>query len=91
MESEKRIGSENMKFKKYLQEMTKFSKGQKEDLSHFILNILMDPNAAKLLKKIEKSQSEEVTVTKKEAKSMLNNLLKIREFITNLPIEDKKN
>ena len=84
------MGNENMKFKNYLNEMTKFSKCQKNDLSHFILNILMDPNAAQLLKKIEKSQSEAVTVTKKEAKSMLDNLLKIREFITNLPIEDEQ-
>jgi hypothetical protein len=78
----------SMKFKTYLKE-TKFSKGQKDDLSHFILNVLMDPNAAKLLKKIEQSQTEEVTVTKKEAKSMLDNLLKIREFIKNLPREDE--
>ena len=84
------MGNENMKFKEYLQEMTKFSKGQKNDLSHFILNVLMDPNATKVLKKIEKSPAEEVTITKKEAKSMLNNLLKIREFIINLPIDDKK-
>ena len=83
------MGNENMKFKKYLSEMTKFSKGQKNNLSHFILNVLMDPNAAKVLKKIEQSQSEEVTVSKAEAKSMLNNLLKIREFIKNLPIEDE--
>ena len=81
---------ENVKFKEYLQEQTKFSKCQKDDLSHFILNVLMDPNAAKLLKKIDQSQSEEVTVTKKEAKSMLDNLLKIREFIKNLPIEAGK-
>ena len=81
---------ENVNFKTYLQEMTKFSKCQKDDLSHFILNVLMDPNAAKLLKKIDQSQSEEVTVTKKEAKSMLDNLLKIREFIKNLPIEAGK-
>ena len=80
---------ENVKFKTYLKEMTTFSKGQKDDLSHFILNVLMDPNAAKLLKKIEQSQTEEVTVTKKEAKSMLANLLKIREFIKNLPREDE--
>ena len=77
-----------MKFKTYLKE-TKFSKCQKDDLSHFILNVLMDPNAAKLLKKIETSQTEEVTVTKKEAKSMLDNLLRIREFIKNLPREDE--
>lgn len=83
------MGSTDMKFKKYLSEMTKFSKGQKNNLSHFILNVLMDPNAAKVLKRIEQSQSEEVTVSKAEAKSMLDNLLKIREFIKNLPIEDE--
>jgi len=84
------MGNENMKFKNYLNEMTKFSKCQKNDLSHFILNVLMDPHAAKILNKIKQSRSEEVTVTKKEAKSMLDNLLKIREFITNLPIEDEQ-
>jgi secreted Zn-dependent insulinase-like peptidase len=88
-EKEAKNGKRNMKFKEYLQEMTKFSKVQKEDLSHFILNVLMDPNAAKLLSKIESSQTEEVSVTKKQAKAMLNNLLKIREFIINLPIEGK--
>jgi len=81
--------NENMKFKSYLTEITKFSKGQKNDLSHFILNILMDPHATKVLNKIKQSQSDEVTVTKSEAKSMLDNLLKIREFIKNLPIEDE--
>lgn len=80
---------ENVNFKTYLQEQTKFSKIQKDDLSHFILNILMDPNATKLLKKIETSQTEEVTVTKSEVKSMLDNLLKIRDFIKNLPRQDK--
>lgn len=77
---------EEMNFRKYL--TAKFSKCQKDDLSHFILNVLMDPNAAKLLKKIEQSPSEEVTVTKAEAKSMLDNLLKIRDFIKDLPRED---
>ena len=81
---------ENVKFKTYLKEKTKFSKCQKDDLSHFILNVLMDPNATKLLKKIEQSQTEEVTVTKKEVKSMLDNLLKIRDFIKNLPREDEE-
>lgn len=82
--------NENMKFKSYLNEMTKFSKGQKNDLSHFILNVLMDPHAANVLNKIKRSQAEEVSITKAEAKSMLNNLLKIREFIINLPIEENK-
>ena len=83
------MGNDSMNLKNYLKEMTKFSKIQKDDLSHFILNVLMDPNATKLLGKIEKSQTEEVTVTKKEAKSMLENLLKIRDFIKNLPREDE--
>lgn len=80
---------ENVNFKTYLKEKTTFSKIQKEGLSHFILNVLMDPNAAKLLRKMEQSQSEEVTITKSEAKGMLDNLLKIREFIKNLPREDE--
>ena len=80
---------ENVELKTYLKKKTKFSKCQKEDLSHFILNVLMDANATKLLSKIEKSQTEEVTVTKAEAKSMLENLLKIRDFIKNLPREDE--
>lgn len=83
------MGKDDMKFKSYLQEMTKFSKCQKDDLSHFILNILMDPNSTKLLKKIEQTQTEEMTVTKSEVKSMLDNLLKIRDFIKDLPREDE--
>jgi len=80
-----------MKFKDYLLEMVKFSKEQKNDLSHDILNILMDPDAAKILKKVKlATEKGEVTISKKEAESILNNLKKIRQIIISLPIEEDK-
>jgi hypothetical protein len=78
-----------MRIKEYLIEMTKYSKKQKDELSHNILNILMDPNAAKLLKKIKTAGEEGlITISKKEAESILNNLKKIRQIIIDLPIDD---
>jgi hypothetical protein len=76
-----------MKLREYLLEMTKYSKKQKDELSHNILNILMDPNAAKMLRKI-RGEAENITLSKKEAESILNNLKRIRQIIIDLPLED---
>lgn len=75
-----------MKLREYLSEMTKYSKEQKDHLCHNILNSLMNPDAARILKKI-KSSSSGVTITKKEAESILNNLKKIRQIVLDLPLE----
>lgn len=69
--------------------MTKYTKEQKNNLSHIILNILADPNAARLLKKFECiNENENITLTKEEAFTILNNLKRIRRIIIDLPIED---
>lgn len=69
----------------------KYTRKQKENLSHVILNILMDPYAAKILGKIEKSADKDnITITKKEAKAILTNLKKIRQIVIDLPIEDEE-
>jgi hypothetical protein len=82
------IRIKTMKFKEYLSEMTKYSKKQKDDLCHNILNILADPNAAKLLKKVKIATDEgEISISKKEATAILDNLKKIRQIIIDLPIE----
>jgi hypothetical protein len=78
-----------MKFREYILEMTKYSKKQKDDLCHNILNMLADPNAAKLLKKVKKAtDGGEITISKKEAAAILDNLKKIRQIIIDLPLED---
>lgn len=75
-------------FKEYINEMTKFSVDQKNELNHFILNTLMNPETARLLKKTKNSKDNDITIPKKDAKVILDNLSKIREFIINLPRED---
>lgn len=79
-----------MKLRKYLiTDMTKFTKKQKEDLCHNILNILADPDAARLLKKTQcDPESENITITKEEARHILDNLKRIRKIILDLPIEE---
>jgi len=80
-----------MKLRDYLLEMTKYTRKQKENLSHVILNILMDPNAARLLKKVKATADEDnITITKGEAEAILTNLKKIRQMVIDLPmIEDE--
>lgn len=80
-----------MRFKEYISEMTKYTRQQKDNLSHVILNVLMDPNAAKLLKKVERAyEDDDITITKQEAKSILANLKLIRQIILELPIEEQR-
>lgn len=80
-----------MKFREYITEMTKYSKKQKNDLSHLILNILADPNSAKILKKVKKAtENGDITITKQEAESILDNLKRIRQIIIDLPIEEEE-
>jgi len=79
-----------MRLKYYLIEMTKYTRKQKENLSHVILNILMDPNAAKLLKQVKSTADKDnVTITKKEAEAILSNLKKIRQIVIDLPMEEE--
>ena len=76
-------------FKEYINETTKFSVDQKNELNHFILNTLMNPETARLLKKTKSNDSsEDVIISKKDAKAILKNLDSIRSFILSLPRED---
>jgi hypothetical protein len=77
-------------FRDYIvNEMTKFTKNQKDELNHFILNILMNPETARLLKKTNTVDTEEdITISKKDAKAILKNLTSIRQFILDLPREE---
>lgn len=77
----------NMKLRDYLIESTKFSKKQKEDLEHFILNLLMDKSVSHILKPL-KTKGETITISKGDAKTIIDNLSKIRQFIIDLPRED---
>jgi hypothetical protein len=77
-------------FRTYIMdEMTKFTKNQKDELNHFILNILMNPETARLLKKTKIVDADDITISKKDAKSILNNLTSIRQFILDLPREEE--
>ena len=77
-----------MLFEEYIQEMTKYSKLQKDDLSHFIINILSNKETWKLLKQA-KSKKENIVISKEDADVIISNLSKIRTFIKDLPIEDE--
>jgi len=80
-----------VKFRDYilgLMEDVSFSKNQKDELNHFILNILMNPETARLLKKTKNTKTDEITISKKDAEAILKNLSSIREFILKLPRED---
>jgi len=81
------MGGRIMKLREYLLEMTKYSREQKDDLCHVILNVLADPNTAKLLKKVRKSNGTEVIISKNEAEAILNNIKRIRQIILDLPME----
>lgn len=76
-----------MKLRDYLSEQTKFSKEQKENLEHFILNVLMDKSATNMLKNLKKTKGETITISKGDAKTIIDNLSKIRQFIIDLPRE----
>jgi vacuolar-type H+-ATPase subunit C/Vma6 len=79
-----------MKLREYLEEMTKYSKKQKDELCHNILNTLADPNAARMLRRLKKSaDSGNISVSRNEVESILNNLKKIRQIIIDLPLEDE--
>jgi hypothetical protein len=78
-----------MRLRSYLVETIKFSRDQKNNLCHVILNILMDPSAASMLKKLKKdSDNGMITVTKTEVETVLTNLKRIRQIIIDLPVED---
>jgi len=78
-------------FRNYiLNETTKFTKDQKDELNHFILNILMNPETARLLKKTKiAADTEDITISKKDAKAILKNLTSIRQFVLDLPREEE--
>jgi len=78
------------KFKNFINEMTKFSKEQKDDLAHFIINVLSNYETAKLLRSVNKTSDEVITIKKREAIVILSNLEKIRQFIIDLPRSDEK-
>ena len=69
--------------------MVSFSKDQKSELQHFILNTLMNSETARLLKKVKIDTPDDITISKKDAKVILDNLSKIRKFIIDLPREDQ--
>lgn len=72
-----------------IQELAKFSKTQKDDLEHYILNALMKPEIARLLKRV-KTVAKEVTLSKGEAKVILDTIFGIRKFVIGLPRESFK-
>ena len=77
-------------FREYISELVEsvsFTKDQKNELNHFILNVLMNPETARLLKKT-KDDTENVTISKKDAKAIIDNLNKIRTFVLSLPRKD---
>jgi len=69
-----------------MDDMKKLTRGQKEDLTHFILNVLMNHETGKLLEKVKSSPGDEITLSKKDAGVILDNLFKIRKFILDIPI-----
>lgn len=73
-----------------MDEMTKLKKVQKMELMDFILNVLTNVETARILKKVKQTTTDTITISKKDAEVILNNLLKIRKFILDIPIEDEE-
>jgi len=81
-----------MRLREYvtMDEMTKLKKVQKMELMDFILNVLTNVETARILKKVKQTTTDTITISKKDAEIILNNLLKIRKFILDIPIEDEE-
>ena len=81
-----------MRLREYvtMDEMTKLKKVQKMELMDFILNVLTNVETARILKKVKQTTTDTITISKKDAEVILNNLLKIRKFILDIPIEDEE-
>uniref|UniRef100_A0A6M3LMQ6 Uncharacterized protein n=1 Tax=viral metagenome TaxID=1070528 RepID=A0A6M3LMQ6_9ZZZZ len=79
-----------MKLGNYLKEVTKMKKSQKDDLTHFIINTLTNVETARILKKIKQSKTDEITISKKDAETIIQNLARIRQFILDIQIEEKE-
>ncbi len=69
--------------------MTKFKKVQKENLEHFIINALTNREASKLLKLVNCTKEDMISMPKEDAACILNCLFDIREYILSLPIEEE--
>lgn len=76
-----------MKFGDYI--MTKFSKEQRGNLQHFIVNVLTNPATARLLKRFKSVDEGDVTISKEDAEIILSNLGRIRKFVLELPKEEE--
>lgn len=72
-----------------LLEKQKFKRQQKEELEHFILNVMTNRSLTKFLKQIEMEDEEDITISRQDAKVIMDNLKRIREFIISLPREDE--
>jgi hypothetical protein len=70
-----------------IQELAKFSKQQRLDLEHYILNAMMRPAVARLLKRA-RAGAKEIVLSKEEAETILNTLFGIRKFVMDLPQEN---
>lgn len=74
-----------MRLRRYLIEA--FTREQKQELEHKILNQLMDPTLSRLLKKIKATKAENLMISKKEVEDALDIYKKVRDAILSLPLE----
>jgi len=65
--------------------MTSFSTQQKQDLEHYIINTLSNPEMARLLKLVNCTEEEIISMPKMDAITIIECLKKIRKFILELP------
>lgn len=66
-----------------------FTRDQKEELEHKIINQIMDPTLGRLLKKVKATKSENLLISKKEIEDVLDIYKKVRDTILSLPMERK--
>ena len=76
-----------MKLREYLIDAAVFSREQKGELEDSVLNILMDPKLARMLKKVKSTKSANMVVSKREIEEILDIVLKVRKTISKLPTE----
>lgn len=67
-----------------------FTRDQKKELEHKIINRMMDPTLGRLLRKVKATKSENLLISKKEIEDALDVYKKVRDIILSLPTESKK-
>ena len=63
-----------------------FTVDQKKELCHFVLNLMVNRSACKLLKRVSNSTEEKVLITKTEAREIIELLKSVEKFIVDLPV-----